>query len=145
MDVCGDHRGDALESVGGEGAAESKAPVDADAGRAVAVVPQEALRPEVGELHRAEPVGGLGVDDVRRCSEMIAACGVADGEAPGVILRAGQVGAALVRLNASVDGGVAAVAAVGGDPRLEVRLGGGFAAVGGGDEAGTLLHDDAAR
>ena len=62
-----------------------------------------------------------------------------------MVLRAGQDGAALVRLDAGVDGGIAAVAAVGGDPRLQVRLGGGFAAVGGGDESGTFLHDDAAR
>ena len=99
LDVGCDEGRDALEAVGGEGTAKSEAPVDADAGGSAAIVPEEALRPEVGLLYRAEPVGGFGVDDVRCCSQMFTSCGVADGEAPGVILRAGQVGAALVRLN----------------------------------------------
>lgn len=57
LDVSGDHGRDALKSIRREGAAKSKAPIDADAGSAIAAVPEEALSPEVSLLDWAEAVG----------------------------------------------------------------------------------------
>ena len=144
LHVRGYHGRDALEAVGRERASEAQPSVHADAGGAIAAPPEEALRPLVCALDWAEPVCRLGVYHVRRGARGVPPSSVADGEAAGVVLRAWQRGAALVRLDACVDRVVATIAGVHGDARLEIGLHRRGGAPARGRHASALLQDHAA-
>eukprot|EP00966_Prymnesium_polylepis_P329904 7385585-Prymnesium_polylepis.1 len=140
-------RGDPLEAVGREGAAESHAAVDRESRDAVLVPPAERLHPQVGVLDRAERVGALGVDAVAAHSRAAAVRlgltverRLADRPPSTEGLGRGERDAALEIGDAGVHGVGPSERAVGSDAGFHVLLEGTVAG-----EPRARLHDDAAR
>eukprot|EP00965_Chrysotila_dentata_P019146 638038-Pleurochrysis_carterae.AAC.2 len=124
----GHQRGDALETVRRKGAPEAHPLIDHHARLAVLVPPDEALYPPVCPLHRAEPVGRLGIRHPghrawpRFAFRRAVPVRVDNRQGPGELLYPGEDDCALALWHHRVNPVVAPEARVSGDAGLGVML-----------------------